>query len=297
MTSAQSSDLDSFRVWTIFVLAFGSRLDHCSLAYKRIFFQDPSMWTTDWINQIISPSSSWVTFLTLNDIFCSRTDLVQLSRLTNLGVLTIGRLHGEHLGLEDNVVRAWGRAASEAGAFPRLRILVCRSQHFITGQIFTFFRDFPVLGLLLVDKYNCSFNFKEQAKRSCWHRKKDLAPRISFLEAEVSASCTWRYVYSNCFKDGVFDDRNLGHGCGGAHELSTVLDLVSGPADNKRFLDVLTSGEMQLFARRNRTVDPEANKKRLLDESLKCGRLSPRKRALRTSQQQRMRNWMNSSMN
>lgn len=209
---------------------------------------------TGWINQIVAPSFDWVTFLTLNDVHLSRTDLIQVSRLTNLGVLMVGRIHGEDLDLDDNIVRAWSRAASEAGAFARLRILVCRTQHLITGQVFTHFEHFPQLALLFVDDHHCTSAFKHRAWEHHWRKMKELPRRLLSSEAGTSKHRTWYNVYGWCFSDGVFDSKVLDdqHKC--AREGPPVLDLVSGPADCHWLRGSTVVADMTMFARKSRSM-------------------------------------------
>lgn len=243
---------------------------------------------TGWIDQVISPSFAWVNFLTLDDIILSRTDLLQLSRLTNLGVLTVGRMRGDDL--DDNIIRAWGRAASEVGAFSRFRILVCSWQHSITERIFTYFEDFPELGLYVVDRHSYSSAFMDEGKKHNWRMMKDLPMRINSLEVETPSFCPWYDVYSRCVEGGVFDDNKLDHRGEGAGQGLAVLDLSSRAHGT---LDTLQRADTRLFARTSRctsdkTHTPHLDRKRTSDESSEAKHLFPRKRTIRTSRQRHM---------
>lgn len=294
----KSSDLDSFRVWRLFILQFGKQLDHRSIESKRLVCKDSSFWMTEWINQIVPPSFDWLTSLTLGDIQCSRTDLIQLSRLTNLGMLMLGRLNGRDPLLEDSVVRAWARAASEAGAFARLRILVCRSPHLLTGQIFTYLRHFPSLGLLVVERYRHPLTFQAHAREHGWPLEKSLARHVHHHEfqARRSASYTWQHVYNTCFGDGgLFDGTRLRYRCQNANNVTPLLDLRSGPTDSMRLQDVLSCAEIHLFARTRRFTGlgyyaPELGKKRPAYVYTGLKESTSSKRKIRTARQQTMQN-------
>lgn len=254
---------------------------------------------TEWINHIIPPSFDWVTFLTLSEINCSRTDLIQLSRLTNLGVLTIGRLNGGDAVFEDSIVRAWGRAASEAQAFTRLRILVCRFPHLVTEQIFTFLDDFPALGLLAVDEYQHPLAFRARAKDHGWPFVPNLGLRVYRYESEakVSAVCTWQHVYNTCFSDGLFDYKKLSRQCDGVRDIP-ILDLRSGSANSMPLQNVLSFAETHVFARKshgtsNITTSSQSIQKRPAHEYSEARSSFPRKRAIRTSRNQYLGNLIN----
>lgn len=122
-----------------------------------------------YITPITSPSFTWITFLTLSNVVCSRVDLVNVSKLTNLGVLTIGRgvWMGE-TGIDDSIIRAWSRAATEADAFSMLRVLVCRSQKEITPRSFAYFNHFPALALFIVEDCNFRPREKEPGRSLGW---------------------------------------------------------------------------------------------------------------------------------
>ena len=122
-----------------------------------------------YITPITSPSFNWITFLTLSNVICSRADLVNISKLTSIGTLTIGSaVSVRETGLDDSIVRAWSRAATEADAFSMLRVLVCRSQKEITPRSFVYFDQFPALALFIVEDCNFGPREKEQAGSLGW---------------------------------------------------------------------------------------------------------------------------------
>ena len=157
---------------------------------------------TDYIYPLISPTFGWITFLTLSHIICSRADLINISKLTNLGVLTIGpNLNAPEVGLEDNVVRAWERTATSTGAFSMLRVLNCRSQKQITPRVFKHMSQFPALALFNVEDCNLGPGDKSAAKRHGWKYRtgKD------FSDSLVKAGATgagWDQITQSCFRIG-----------------------------------------------------------------------------------------------
>lgn len=63
-------------------------------------------------------------------------------------------------GLDDSIVRAWGRAAAESDAFAMLRVLMCRSQREITTRSFSYLASFPSLAFFNVE--DCSIGPKHR---------------------------------------------------------------------------------------------------------------------------------------
>jgi len=108
-----------------------------------------------YIKPLVSISFQWITFLILSDISCSRLELINISKLSNIGVLSVSERCGdEEIGLDDSIVRAWARAATETGAFRKLRVFTCRAQRTITRQVFGFLSQFPLLAIFAAE--NCS---------------------------------------------------------------------------------------------------------------------------------------------
>ncbi|KAI4167284.1 MAG: hypothetical protein LQ343_007328 [Gyalolechia ehrenbergii] len=269
----KKSQLDSLRVWKIFVSAFGNQLGK-SLIHKRVILRDPPSDLSECISHIVSPRFDWVTFLTLAHVPFSRTDVIQVARLTNLGKLSLGPHSNGDIGLDDSIVRAWSRAASEAKAFTKLRILTCRSHVNITGQIFAYFQEFPALGLICVDNPNASSAFKDQAEEYCWFLMKDEVLRESAFAAHAS---TWQQVYDNCFEDGVFKPENLEKGSGRNGGVQPTLDLTLGLRHDRYCM---------------RVVDTVQDRKRAFGNRGEVEVRLPKKRVIRPSQQRALNDLM-----
>lgn len=121
---------------------------------------------------IISPSLNWITSLTLSNIICSRTDLIQISQITNIGSLSVGpNVQAEGVGIDDSIIRSWSRLAVDSDAFSVLRILNCHSQKEMTPRIFTYLDQFPSLDFFNVSDSNFGPQGKPLALNHGWEIK------------------------------------------------------------------------------------------------------------------------------
>ncbi|KAL8757231.1 MAG: hypothetical protein Q9199_002378 [Rusavskia elegans] len=220
----KSSQLDSLRTWKIFASLFAKQRSD-RLENKTLVLSESSMGLIECIRHIDSPSFHFITFLSLSDFSCSRSDLIHLSRLTNLGMLTIIARDSSWVSLEDSIVRAWGRAASESGAFSRFRILVCRFQTYFTGRVFTYFQDFPALDMVLLDQCRVFKGLTDQATKHKWHAKEHSRLRRDAVELPA-----WKDIYSGLFKKGaLFDIEAIHKPFENDKDLEPILDVSLGP--------------------------------------------------------------------
>ena len=162
---------------------------------------------TEYIKPIRSVTYEWITFLALSHITCSRLDLVNISKLVNLGGLTIGpSVETSDIGLDDRIIRTWGRAATESEAFSMLRVLACRSQLNLTGQCFQYLSQFPSLALLAVE--NCSVRSPDKlvARNFGWRYSTGKDPGASLVNSGC-ANGSWdtimRTLFYRCSNFGV----------------------------------------------------------------------------------------------
>ncbi|KAL8780738.1 MAG: hypothetical protein Q9194_000740 [Teloschistes cf. exilis] len=252
--------MTSLSLWQTFVTSFGNQGDD-GMRYKLLVLPKESMRLSDCIKPMTSPSFAWITFLTVANISCTRAELIQISRVANLGMLTIGPLRGEEIGLDNSLVRAWSRAASEAGAFSKLRILVlnditCRA---LTSSVFTYLREFPALGMLLIPT-----NFHDMSDDTAvahgWYRFKNSELRRTRFETQT---CTWQDIYTDCFNDNTVDLAKLENLQCPVSNVPPVLDVVYGNSKDNRHSIVTErnhDGEktLQIYVRgkgwRDRTV-------------------------------------------
>ena len=163
--------LDNLHIWKALVSAY-SLERNTSLKHRYQILEKPDMQLENYIKPVSSPSLDWVTFLTLSNVTCSRTDLIKISQLPNIGALTIGPgILADEAGLDDGIVRSWARVAATTDAFHMLRVLSCRSQKDITHKVLTHLTEFPALAVFIVE--NCGVNYldKSDALRCGWEYK------------------------------------------------------------------------------------------------------------------------------
>ncbi|KAL8713949.1 MAG: hypothetical protein Q9220_002095 [cf. Caloplaca sp. 1 TL-2023] len=210
--------LVNFRLWKIFVSAFADQFDE-GLLYKRVHLNDQMPDLHLCLDHAMSPSHEWVTFLTLANIDCSRTDLVQLSRLVNLGMLTVSDLNNGHLEIEDSIIRAWSRAACEAGALTKFRILNCRSSS-ITGQIFSYLQELPALKLVIAKDVRYPAELDSQAGKYHWTTIE--GANVGACDS-VKMAKTWQNLYND-----LTDHQTLEKHDESQRDKRPVLDLILG---------------------------------------------------------------------
>ena len=193
------SQLDSLRVWQAFASAYLDELDD-TLKRRQHVILKPTMAFNDYMAPLMSPSFQWLTFLTLSNITCHRIDLVKISRMPNLGALTVGQgVLAPDVGLEDGIVRAWSNAAAEADAFSMLRVLNLRGQNHITSRIFSYLHKFPSLALFNAEACSIGVKDKEVALAGGWKYK---TGRIlnDFLSEIGKVDKTWDSAVHACFR-------------------------------------------------------------------------------------------------
>ncbi|MCJ1224154.1 hypothetical protein MMC12_000798 [Toensbergia leucococca] len=156
----------------------------------------------DYTKPTVSLSLRWITFLTLSNVICSRTDLVKLSQLTNLGALTIGKGVGcPESNFDDGIIRSWSRAATEADAFSMLRVLTCCSQKDITTKSFVYLKQFPSLTFFNVEDCDLCSGDQMKIETLGWKSKtlKGLGP---WLQIGRGVTRGWDLTIRACFQHG-----------------------------------------------------------------------------------------------
>ena len=198
--------MDSLHAWKVFATAYPEEDQEETLRYRRQVIIDPNMPLAEYVKPITSSTFGWITFLDLSFITCSRLDLINISTLVNLGVLTIGRsVETFETGLDDRIVRAWSRAATESGAFGMLRVLACRSQLDLTVQCFHYISQFPSLALFVVENCAIGSQDKPHAQALGWRYRSGKG--LSALLAEGGCKIgSWIDIIRACF----YKSRELG---------------------------------------------------------------------------------------
>ena len=240
---------------------------------------------TDYMKPIISPSLNWITSLTLSNIICSRTDLIQISRITNIGTLSVGpNVQAEGVDIDDSIIRSWGRLAVDSDAFSILRILSCHSQKEMTPRIFTYLNQFPSLDFFNVSDSNLGPQGKTLALQHCWQVKTGV-DFSNLLVKGTSEGWGWDSATATCF-------RLQGHSCAEASTEDAdrridgipVLELALGPVP-------VPTVYLQCFCRTKREEcqrsDPlqKSNKRNLYEVQPKIPRKKP---TVRASKQQNL---------
>jgi hypothetical protein len=114
---------------------------------KRI--QSPKSPLQVYTKPLISKTFDFITSLSIS-VTCPVIELVQLAKITNLGILEIinpdssGKISS---GVGDIVLRAWSREADKNGAFSVLRMLRLWNHADLTWKSLQHIRSFPALGL------------------------------------------------------------------------------------------------------------------------------------------------------
>lgn len=248
---------------------------------------------SNYISPLISHSFHWITSLTLSHVACSRTNLVQLSRLVNLGVLTIGQgTICPEVGLDDSIIRAWSRAAVESDAFSMLRVLVCRSQKEITSRLFSYLASFPSLAFFNVEDCNIGSKDKKMASDAGWGYL--VGKQLNeFLAKNGAQDYAWDSIVRSFFRGGgAYSIEQLSaEGVDAANALP-VLHCSIGAAPLDAAIDVRGNQGIKSFQRiKNHTKTPMARTKILKrsgEELPQLSNLSRKKPAMRALKQQSM---------
>ena len=202
MLTNQSSQLDSLHAWKVFAITYAEEEGESSLRSWRKVIWQPNMALPSYIKPITSTSFQWITSLTLGYVTCSRHELIHLSKLANLGTLTIGNgVNAPDTGLDEGIVRAWARSATDTGTFSMLRVLACLSQPLITPSIFNHLNSFALLSIFLVEDCGIGHHDEPVAQTLGWKFRS----RKEFSDVLVSGSASnvsWETALKASFHHG-----------------------------------------------------------------------------------------------
>ncbi|OMP85924.1 hypothetical protein BK809_0002136 [Diplodia seriata] len=138
--------LDSLRIWRIFVRAYPDERHAFQETRKIPLLNSTAHYAFDEIvRQVTAPNFEWVTHLTLQDPRLSKHDWAKITKIRNLGALTI--LGPCSDSLDDRVVRGWSEAAKDGHVFSKLRLVFFICQPYITTRSLGFLRTLPALTL------------------------------------------------------------------------------------------------------------------------------------------------------
>lgn len=219
----------------------------------------------------------------------SRTDLVQISQLTNLGVLTIGRkFTTPDIGLDDSIIRGWGRSASSTDAFRLLRVLNCRSQKDITANVFAHLNQFPALSVFNVEDCNLGPKHRQAAQNHKWNYKtgKDLS---EWLVKGGATSAGWDSIVHASFQlGGAFSKTTLTAEGVEAIDAIPVLHMSIGANQPDALVDVTGDQSLRSFYREWVDTFKFPNKRPLSQNIAPSIKMSYQKPTLRASKQQKL---------
>ena len=161
---------------------------------------NPNTALGDYLKPISSSSFDWIVFLTLSNIVCSRIDLIRISQLQNIGVLTIGpNVEAEESGLDDAIIRSWARVSMASSAFSVLRVLTFRSQKDISQTIFGYLNQFPVLRALNVEGCELGLQDRSHALQYGWEYRTGKTLGDCLIEGDVAGN-EWDAVMHALFQ-------------------------------------------------------------------------------------------------
>ena len=188
-------------MWKAFASIFPNQKDE-TLNSKKYIINDVNLRLIDYINPVISLSFDWITFLALSNVTCSQSDLIQISRLTNLGALTCGpNVRTPDIGLDDSVIRSWSRTAASSNAFSMLRVFSCRSQKEITSKSFKHLKVFPALAVFNVEDGNFGLSAEMMAFQHGWRYRTGIYLSNWLVKGGI-LDASWDSTIYVCFKIG-----------------------------------------------------------------------------------------------
>ena len=207
-----------------------------------------NMYLEDYVQPITAPSFEWITFLTLTDITCSRSELINMSQLTNLGALTVGPgLQAPDDGVDDSILRCWARASAESKAFSKLKVLACRSQGQLTTRTFEYVGDLKPLSSFILEQYSVGGSDRHHAGSFGWKRRSGNSVRA--LLAKYSCRTTsWDSIIKALYTHGGCSD-NVIETDNEADDSLPILDMSLGGDQKPAIVDVNGKLRLNCFSR------------------------------------------------
>ena len=279
------SKLDSLHAWRVFATAYPRESD-ASLVQREQSIVRPNMGLADYVKPITSTSHHWLTFLTLSDITCSRSDLIQLSQLVNLGVLTIGKnVRTPDGNFDDSVIRSWSRSASASESFSMLRVFNCRMQQDITARCFEYLATIPSLAFFNLEECNIGPRDKSTAQRLGWKYRTQQELTKTLIHGGLKTQ-EWNPMCHTFFTLG--GDRSIqqitAEGVDAINVLPVLYFSIQGAAPDLRDIESF----QRLISSGPKVATPSEPQKRPLSQASQ--RLGPvkKKPVMRTSKHQKL---------
>lgn len=239
--------LDTVQTWKVFASTYPGCTDK-DLSHRCHVIEKPIIPMEAYVKPLLSLSFHWIVHLTISNFLSCRAEIAGLSKLVNLGALTIG---GSPTGtfLDDGIIRAWARAATEVGAFSMLRVLILKAQKEITPQCLAYLDQFPSLALFNTE--NCLLGPRTEAEALAlgWkHRTgKDLT---DFLIKGGLTDASWDSTVRALFRQaGAYNADHLGQESVDAIDSLPVLHFCLGRPPEEAALEITTNERMRCFQR------------------------------------------------
>ena len=257
------------------------------LKHKTYVIEKPNIPLNAYVVPLVSPSFHWIVHLSISNFAFSRAEIVGLFKLVNLGVLTIGSSPTGTF-LDDSIIRAWARAATEVGAFSMLRVLILKAQKEITVQSFTYLNQFPSLTLFNTENCDLGRTTNAEALETGWkYRKgKDLT---DLLVKGGLTDTSWDPTVQALFRQaGAYDADILGQESVEAIDSLPALHFSLGRLPEQAALGIATNERMRCFQRisqKDLQSQNATDRRPLQDEGL-LRKVPPKKPRVRLSKLQ-----------
>lgn len=124
------------------------------------------------IRLINSPSSAWMTSLSLMDIGLPISDWAFISKLSNLKSLQIGAGPRFWTGFNDKVLRAWGESCKSEGCFGSLEAIFVHGHEAVTDWSLQYLASFPALDTFSANSCGVTKTSRSAGKELGWNCSK-----------------------------------------------------------------------------------------------------------------------------
>ena len=239
--------LDSLHAWKAFAVAYPGGADK-DLSHRYHVVVEPNIPLGGYVKPLLSPSFDWIVHLTISNSAFSRAEIVGLSKLVNLGALTIGASPTGTF-LHDSIIRAWTREATEVGAFSRLSVLILKAQKEVTLQSLVYLNQLSCLALFHTEDCNFGPETKAEALALGWKYRKgnDLTYLLSKGGLKFKS---WDSTVRASFRQaGSYNADLLGPEGVEAVDSLPVVHFCLGAPPEEASLDITTYERMRGFQR------------------------------------------------
>jgi len=150
------SDTFSFHTWSIFQKAFPEQIDH----HHQFHAFETEAWSLEpvqlpsLVDRLAKLDITMLTFLSIRNFSLTLDHLMTLTKIQTLAGLVIEQHKKDRARpMPIKIVRDWGRAALETGAFKKLRLLVFYNFCLGKDAVLQPLSSFPALSLVGVHDY------------------------------------------------------------------------------------------------------------------------------------------------